>query len=73
MSDVIGFLEQMGGDSVSRSATGPDLEELLMRAGIEPSVRSAVMAGDQPRLESLIGASRNVCNLINFPDEELDH
>jgi hypothetical protein len=70
MSDLIDFLEQMGGDSASRSATGSKLEEALTRAGIEPSVRSAVLAGDQPRLESLIGASHNVCNLINFPEDE---
>ena len=70
MSDLIDFLERMGGDSQSRFATETRLEEALTRAGIAPTVRSAVLAGDQPRLESLIGASRNVCNLINFPDEE---
>jgi hypothetical protein len=70
MSDLIDFLERMGRDSQSRFATGPELEEALTRAGITPTVRSAVLAGDQPRLESLIGASPIVCNLINFPDEE---
>jgi hypothetical protein len=72
MSDLIDFLERMGGDSGSRFATGLELEEALTRAGIAPTVRSAVLAGDQPRLESLIGASPIVCNLINFPDEEED-
>ena len=70
MSDLIGFLEQMGGDSQSRFATGRRLEEALKRAGIEPGVRSAVLAGDQPQLESLMGASRIVCTLVNFPEEE---
>jgi hypothetical protein len=70
MSDLIDFLERMGSDSQSRFATGPGLEEALTRAGIAPTVRSAVLAGDQHQLESLIGASRNVCNLINLPDEE---
>jgi hypothetical protein len=70
MSDLIDFLEKMGSDSQSRFATGPGLEEALTRAGIAPTVRSAVLAGDQPRLESLLGASRIVCNLINLPDEE---
>lgn len=68
MSDLIDFLEQMGGDSESRFATGPELEEALTRAGIEPSVRSAVLAGDQLRVESLIGASHNVCVMINAPE-----
>ena len=70
MSDLIDFLEKMGGDSQSRFASGPGLEEALTRAGIAPAVRSAVLAGDQPRLESLIGASRIVCNLVNLPEEE---
>ena len=70
MSDLIDFLERMGGDSESRFATGLELEEALTRAGIAPTVRSAVLAGDQLRLESLIGASPIVCNLVNFPDEE---
>ncbi len=70
MSDLIDFLEKMGGDSQSRFATGPGLEEALTRAGIAPTVRSAVLAGDQLRLESLIGASHNVGVLINLPDEE---
>ena len=70
MSDFIDFLEHMGGDSESRFATGSELEEALTRAGIEPGVRSAVLAGDQLRLESLIGASPIVCNMINIPDQE---
>ena len=60
----------MGGDSQSRFPTEPGLEEALTRAGIAPTVRAALLAGDQLRLESLIGASHNVCNLINFPDDE---
>ena len=70
MSDLIDFLERMGGDSRSRFPTEPRLEEALTRAGIAPTVRAALLARDQLRLESLIGASHNVCNLINFPDEE---
>jgi hypothetical protein len=68
MSDLIDFLERMGSDSQSRVATGSRLEEALTRAGIAPTVRSAVLAGDQLQLESLIGASRSICILINFPD-----
>lgn len=70
MSDLIDFLERMGGDPQLRFATGPGLDEALAGAGIAPTVRLAVLAGDQLRLESLIGASHNVCNLVNLPDEE---
>jgi hypothetical protein len=70
MSNVIEFFEQMGRDSRLRSATGPELEAALIGAGIEPNVRAAILAGDQERLESLIGASHNICNMINVPEEE---
>jgi hypothetical protein len=70
MSDLIDFLERMGGDAESRFAAGPELEEALTHAGIAPTVRSAVLAGDQLQLESLLGARHTVCTLINLPDEE---
>lgn len=70
MSDLIDFLERMGSDSQSRFATGPELEAALTCAGIESDVRSAVLSGDQLRLESLVGASPIVCSMINVPDEE---
>ncbi len=69
MSDLIDFLERMGSDSQLRFATEPGLEEALTRAGIAPAARSAVLTGDQLRLESLIGVRHNVCNLVNLPDE----
>jgi hypothetical protein len=70
MSDLIDFLERMGSDSESRFTAGAELEEALTDAGIAPTVRSAVLAGDQLQLESLIGARHTVCSLINLPDEE---
>ena len=70
MSNVIDFLEQMGRDSQSRFATGPALEAALTRAGIEPSVRAAVLGRDQRLLESLLGAKPNVCTLVNVPEDE---
>jgi hypothetical protein len=70
MSNLIDFLEHMGRDSQSRFATGPELEAALTSAGIEPTVRAAILAGDQLLLESLIGASPIVCNMINVPEEE---
>ena len=70
MSDLIDFLEHMGRDSQSRFATGAELEEALARAGIAPTVRSAVLAGDQLRLEALTGASSIRCIMINVPEQE---
>ena len=70
MSNLIDFLEQMGRDSQSRFAAGPELEAALTSAGIEPTVRAAILAGNKLLLESLIGARHNVCSLINVPEEE---
>jgi hypothetical protein len=70
MSNVIDFLEQMGRDAQLRSATGLEVEAALLRAGIEPNTRAAILGGDQLLLESLVGASHNICCMINVPDEE---
>jgi hypothetical protein len=70
MSNVIDFLEQMGRDAQLRSCTGLEVEAALIQAGIEPSVRAAILDGDQLLLESLVGASHNICCMINVPDEE---
>jgi hypothetical protein len=70
MSNVIDFLDQMGRDAQLRSATGPELETALIRAGLEPGVRSAILEGDQRLLEVLVGAEHNICCMINVPEEE---
>ena len=46
------------------------MEAALLRAGIEPSAWAAILDGDQLQLESLVGASHNICCMINVPDEE---
>lgn len=70
MLNVIDFLERMGRDAQLRSATGLEVEAALLRAGIEPSARAAILGGDQLLLESLVGASHNICCMINVPEEE---
>jgi hypothetical protein len=70
MSNVIDFLDQMGRDAQLRSATALEVEAALLRAGIEPRARAAILGGDQLLLESLVGASHNICCMINVPDEE---
>ena len=70
MLHVIDFLEQMGRDAQLRSATGLEVEAALLRAGIEPNARAAILGGDQLLLESLVGARHNICCMINVPEEE---
>jgi hypothetical protein len=42
----------------------------LVLAGIEPTLRAAIVGKDQSALERLLGADTNVCCLINKPDDE---
>ncbi|MBV8806951.1 MAG: hypothetical protein JO042_17965 [Sinobacteraceae bacterium] len=73
MSNVIEFLEQMGRDANLRYVTGLELEAALTQAGIEPNLQAAILDGDQRLLESLVGASHNICCMINPPEEEEEH
>jgi hypothetical protein len=70
MSNVIDFLEQMGRDAQWRHATGEAMQAALIQAGIEPPVRAAILGEDRGLLESLVGASPNICCMVNHPEEE---
>jgi len=70
MSNVVEFLAQIGGDAYLRHAAGPEMEAALMHAGIEPAMRTALLADDTRLLESLIGANPNICCMVNVPEEE---
>jgi hypothetical protein len=72
MSNVIDFLEKWGQDAQLRHATSAELEQALLRAGIEPAERAAILGADRCTLESLLGArSRLVCAIL-VPEEEED-
>ncbi|HEY7640307.1 MAG TPA: hypothetical protein VH814_11325 [Steroidobacteraceae bacterium] len=72
MTDPIDFLEQLGGNARLRHAPAAELERALATTGIEPELRSALLADDALRLGELLGAQPNVCCLIEKPDEEDD-
>jgi hypothetical protein len=64
MSNVIGFLEEMGRDAQLRHADADARESALTRAEIVPSVHAAIASGDTRRLEAVLGARTNmVCGL----------
>ncbi len=70
MSNAIDFLEQLGRDARWRHVTGAAMEAALIQAGIEAPLRAAILGEDRGLLESLVGASPNICCLVNHPDEE---
>jgi len=70
MSNVIDVIEQWGGDAQWRHATDEAREAALIEAGFEPQVRAAVLGADPGVLESLLGATHNICCMVNAPEEE---
>ena len=70
MSNVIDFLERFGRDAELRDASVDAVEEAMRVAGIDPSVRLAIVGKDQSALERLLGADTNVCCMVNAPDKE---
>jgi hypothetical protein len=68
MTDAIDFLEQLGRNARLRRAPAAELERELAATGIDPELRSALLASDEPRLALLLGAQPNVCCLIVKPD-----
>jgi hypothetical protein len=72
MSNVIDFLERLGKDAQLRHASDQELEQALIGAQIDPAVREAILLRDQRRLESVLGASPNICCAIYAPVREDD-
>ena len=64
MSNVIDFLNRIGSDSSLRHAESAQLARELAQAQIAPELQAAILAGDQQRLEAVLGARTNViCGL----------
>jgi hypothetical protein len=70
MSNVIDLLERLGKDAQLRNASDGELEQVMIRASIDPAVREAILGRDQRRLEELLGAAANVCCMIFVPAQE---
>jgi hypothetical protein len=72
MTDAIDFLEQLGRNSRLRHAPTVELERALAASGIDPGLRSALLADNAMRLGELLGAQPNICCLVEKPDDEED-
>jgi hypothetical protein len=68
VTDTIDLLEQLGRNSRLRHASTPELQQAMASAGIDPSVRNALLGDDTLQLGALLGAEPNVCCLIVKPD-----
>jgi len=72
MSNVIDLLEKLGSDPLLRHASDAVLEQALLEACVDPAIREALMTRDQHKLETLLGATANVCCMIATPAQEED-
>lgn len=68
--DVVDFLERMGRDAKLRDARKDELEQALAQAGIEPSLRAAILAGDAGQLERFLATGALFGILMPDEDEE---
>ena len=72
MSDVIDFIERLGQDSALRYASAQAVDRVLSEAQVSPEMRVALAGRDQRLLESLLGATTNVCCVVHAPLGEED-
>jgi hypothetical protein len=70
MSNLIDVIESWGREAQWRHATDEAREAALIQAGFAPDVRAAMLGTDQGVLESLLGATHNICCMVNHPEEE---
>lgn len=64
MSDVIGFLQQMGQSAALRHAIKSTLYKALNALGVDQTAQWSIMNGDAARLEVLLSAPTGlICTL----------
>lgn len=66
LSDIIDFMERMGGDAQLSQASTDELAWALSAADISPELQSAVLAKDAQELGVLLG-TKPVCVLVAPP------
>jgi hypothetical protein len=69
MSNVLNFLECLGGDAELRNAEENDLKQALAKSDIAPAIGDAILSRDRAKLEELLSGKTNVCCGV-FPGKE---
>lgn len=70
MSDVVGFLDQVGQDARLGRGTGHEFELALTSADFDPPIQEAIRAGNRVRLETLLGMAPAVGFLAPGEEQE---
>lgn len=66
LSDIIDFMERMGGDAQLSRASADELADVLSATDLAPEVQSALIAGDAGQLGTLLG-TKPMCMLVAPP------
>jgi hypothetical protein len=72
MTDVIDFLERMGQDAQLRNASLDDLQQALNSAEIAPELQTAILAGNQEQLKTLLNQGPLCVALFPGKEDEED-
>jgi hypothetical protein len=70
MHSVIEFLETLSRDPAARFSSDIELEQAMTEANLQTDVRTALIAGDVPGLEELLGAPTHLCCMVHTPEDE---
>jgi len=70
MFDVIDFLEKAGCDAQWRYMSQADIELALADAPFDPELKTAILAKDQRRLESVLGYGVFCCAIMPGKEDE---
>lgn len=70
VSNVVSFLERAGQDAQLRYASAEQLTDALASAHIEPQAQAAILGADARLLESVLGATPNVCCVVQAPQDD---
>jgi hypothetical protein len=68
MSSVVDFLEKMGSEAHWRHASQDDVEAVLADAGIEASMRTAILAKNATDVRALLGRAQMMTQLTPTPE-----
>ncbi|MGH8177643.1 MAG: hypothetical protein ACREV5_15405 [Steroidobacter sp.] len=70
MLSVIDFLERLGGEAQLRYAADGDVEQALIDAQMQPTIRSVILSRDSRLLEALLQTRANLVCLVHSPEDE---
>ncbi len=70
MSEVIGFLQEMGQSATLRHATKSSLYKALNAQGVDQTAQWAIIGGDVARLTAVLSASTGLICILAVAEDD---